>query len=198
MKMGKLYYFSEFLLFPPLIVVAMLLAIRITKHSSPVVLAMVYCIGFGSWTLIEYLLHRVFFHHAPILAQIHERHHVSPNDLIGTPAWVSICVCSLAVAGPSLAVLGVALGITLVAGLVTGYLSYVFVHYTTHHWLPRRGSYLYRARLRHSGHHHSSHNGNFGVTTEIWDRVFGTVIHERSPTRSCLAGPQPSGAERNF
>jgi sterol desaturase/sphingolipid hydroxylase (fatty acid hydroxylase superfamily) len=31
-------------------------------------------------------------------------------------------------------------------------------------------------RLRHARHHHLSDTGNFGVTTEFWDRVFGTTL----------------------
>ena len=73
------------------------------------------------------------------------------------------------------------LGTAATAGLVSGYLWYVFVHYATHHWRLRRGSYLYRARLRHARHHHLSHSGNFGVTTSVWDHVFGTALEARAP-----------------
>jgi sterol desaturase/sphingolipid hydroxylase (fatty acid hydroxylase superfamily) len=90
----------------------------------------------------------------------------------------------IAVAIPSWAALGFDLGTAATAGLVTGYLWYVFVHYATHHWRPRRHSYLYRARLRHARHHHLSHSGNFGVTTGVWDRVFGTALEGRASTSS--------------
>jgi sterol desaturase/sphingolipid hydroxylase (fatty acid hydroxylase superfamily) len=87
----------------------------------------------------------------------------------------------LAVASPSCVALGFDLGTAATAGLVTGYLWYVFVHYATHHWRPRRDSYLYRARMRHACHHHLSHSGNFGVTTAFWDHVFGTALEARAP-----------------
>jgi sterol desaturase/sphingolipid hydroxylase (fatty acid hydroxylase superfamily) len=73
-------------------------------------------------------------------------------------------------------VLGFDAGIAATSGLATGYLWYVFVHYTTHHWRPRKNSYLYRARVRHARHHHFSHRGNFGVTSSVWDHVFGTAL----------------------
>jgi len=73
MKMSKLGYFSEFLLFPPLILVATLLAFRSLIPPQPAIWAVVYCGGLVGWTLIEYLLHRVLFHHAPILSQVHVR-----------------------------------------------------------------------------------------------------------------------------
>jgi sterol desaturase/sphingolipid hydroxylase (fatty acid hydroxylase superfamily) len=181
MKMSKLGYFSEFLLFPPLFVFAMLLAFRRSIPPHPIIWATVYVVGLVGWTLIEYLLHRALFHHAPILARIHELHHNSPQDLIGTPAWVSALIGLILVAGPLCVVLGFDLGIAATTGLATGYLWYVFVHYATHHWRPRRNSYLYRARLRHARHHHLSHSGNFGVTTSAWDHVFGTALEAHAP-----------------
>jgi hypothetical protein len=56
MKMSKLGYFSEFLLFPPLILVATLLAFRSLIPPQPAIWAVVYCGGLVGWTLIEYLL----------------------------------------------------------------------------------------------------------------------------------------------
>jgi sterol desaturase/sphingolipid hydroxylase (fatty acid hydroxylase superfamily) len=179
MKMSKLGYFSEFLIFPPLVLVATLLAFRSLTPPQPAMWAIVYGAGLVGWTLAEYLLHRVLFHHAPILSQIHERHHHSPMDLIGTPAWASSLIGLMAVAIPSWIALGFDSGTAATAGLVTGYLWYVFVHYATHHWRLRRGSYLYRARLRHARHHHLSQSGNFGVTTSAWDYVFGTTLEGR-------------------
>src|SRR5665213_1329531 len=181
MRMSKLGYFSEFILFPLLLVAAAVLAYRSSVRLQPVQWVIVYGVGLAGWTLIEYLLHRVFFHHAPILSRIHELHHNSPLELIGTPAWVSAAIGSILIAVPLCAVLGFDSGIAATAGLVTGYLWYVFVHYATHHWRPRRNSYLYRARLRHARHHHLSHSGNFGVTTGTWDHVFGTALETRAP-----------------
>lgn len=176
MKMSKLGYFSEFLLFPPLVLAAVLLAFRSPTPPQPVIWGMVYGAGLIGWTLIEYLLHRVLFHHAPILSRLHERHHHSPQELIGTPVWASTLLGLIMVAAPAWGVLGFDSGTAGAGGLVTGYLWYVFVHYSTHHARPRKNSYLYRARLRHARHHYQSHNGNFGVTTALWDHVFGTTL----------------------
>lgn len=179
MKMGKLCYFLEFLLFPPLVLSGIFLAFFGSAPPQPVAWAAVYCAGLAAWTLVEYLLHRVLFHHAPILSGIHELHHHSPQELIGTPAWASVMIGLIAVAIPSWEFLGFDLATAATAGLVTGYLWYVFVHYAIHHWQPRHSSYLYRARMRHARHHHLSDDGNFGVTTDIWDHIFGTVINHR-------------------
>jgi len=175
MRLSKIFYFSEFLLFPVFVVTAASFAFRDLAAPRFIVLALVYCIGLASWTLIEYLLHRVFFHHAPLLTPIHERHHISPLDLIGTPVWASVSIALIAIALPSIAMLGFDLGTSLTGGMATGYLWYVFVHHATHHSRPRKGSYLYTARQRHARHHHYA-TGNFGVTTDLWDCVFGTTL----------------------
>lgn len=180
MKMSKFGYFFEFLLFPPLVLAGMILAFRSPLPPQPLIWSIVYVAGVAGWTFIEYLLHRVLFHHAPILRWIHERHHHSPHDLIGTPAWASVLLGLIVVAIPSCAAFGFDLGTAATTGLASGYLWYVFVHYSTHHWQPRRGSYLYRARLRHARHHHLSAAGNFGVTTGMWDHVFHTALDGRA------------------
>jgi Fatty acid hydroxylase len=108
--------------------------------------AVVYAGGLVGWTLMEYLLHRVLFHYAPVLSQIHARHHHSPQDLIGTPAWASMLIGLVGVAGPSWVVLGFGLGTAAAAGLVSGYLWYVFVHYATHHWRPPGGTRIFTMR----------------------------------------------------
>jgi len=97
MKMSKLGYFFEFLLFPPLVLVAALFAFRGSPPPQPLTWAIVYGAGLMAWTLFEYVLHRVLFHHAPVLSQIHDRHHQSPQELIGTPAWASAVVGLVAV-----------------------------------------------------------------------------------------------------
>jgi sterol desaturase/sphingolipid hydroxylase (fatty acid hydroxylase superfamily) len=181
MKMTKLGYFSEFLVFPPLILIAALYVFHTAEAPRLTTWLIVCTAGLAGWTLFEYFLHRVFFHHAPIVAEIHERHHDDPLEFIGSPAWLSALVGLITVAGPSCALLGFDLGTAATAGIVIGYLWYVFVHYTTHHWQTRHGSYLYRARHRHLRHHYSGDSGNFGVITGLWDHVFGTALDRRAP-----------------
>ena len=184
MKMGRLGYFAEFLFFPPLVLIATLLAFRSAMPPQPVIWIVVYAAGLAGWTFIEYWLHRVLFHHAPIISEIHERHHHAPQELIGTPAWASMLIGLTAVVSPCWAALGFDLATAAIAGLVTGYLWYVFVHYTTHHWQLGPDSYLYRARLRHACHHHIAQSGNFGVTSGVWDYVFGTAIAGKPAVRN--------------
>ena len=175
MKMSKLGYFFEFLLFPPLVLIATFVAFRNPFPPRPTIWAVGCGGGLIGWTFIEYLLHRVLFHHAPVLSQIHASHHQSPQELIGTPAWASVILGLIVIGGPSWETLGFNLGTAVTTGVVTGYLWYVFVHYAIHHWQPRQNSYFYRAWLRHAVHHHHSQHRNFGVTTALWDHIFGTA-----------------------
>lgn len=180
MRMSKLAYFAEFLVFPPLILLFSAIAFDRAIPPRPASWVLVYVAGLIAWTLIEYLLHRFVFHHAPVLARLHELHHENPQELIGTPAWVSVSLGVVAVAGPCWAMLGFDLATAATAGMVTGYLCYVLVHYAIHQWQPRPGSYFYRVRRRHALHHYFADEGNFGVTTSLWDHVFGTALENGS------------------
>ncbi|HEY7459845.1 MAG TPA: sterol desaturase family protein [Xanthobacteraceae bacterium] len=169
-------YFAEFLIFPPLTIVSTAIAFFGPNPPHPLAWAAVFVSGLVVWTLIEYFLHRVFLHHAPFLSALHERHHSNPHELIGTPVWASVLSGIAVVAAPSWLLLGFELATAATTGIATGYLWYVYGHYAAHYGKPREGSYFHRVRLRHARHHHLSDTGNFGVTTEFWDRVFGTTL----------------------
>jgi sterol desaturase/sphingolipid hydroxylase (fatty acid hydroxylase superfamily) len=172
-------YFAEFLVFPPLVLVSSAAAFLGASPPHPLTWVATFFAGLATWTLVEYVLHRVAFHHAPFLSALHERHHKNPQELIGTPVWASVLSGLVAVAAPAWALLGFELATAMTAGMTAGYLWYVFGHYAAHYGQPKHGSYFYRVRLRHARHHHVSDSGNFGVTTVFWDRVFGTAIESR-------------------
>jgi sterol desaturase/sphingolipid hydroxylase (fatty acid hydroxylase superfamily) len=54
------------------------------------------------------------------------------------------------------------------------------VHHVIHHRANQSSpEYFTTLRARHMRHHFSPKGGNFGVTTSVWDHVFGTVIRVR-------------------
>ena len=68
----------------------------------------------------------------------------------------------------------------LTVGVMLGYWWYGVVHHVIHHWANGSSpSYFNDLRAWHMRHHYSPKSGNFGVTTSVWDRVFGTAIHAR-------------------
>ena len=141
-------------------------------------------IGVGLWTILEYGIHRWLYHGVEFFIRLHDAHHEEPNAYVGAPPFVGIALIFLLIYLPvELADLTVASGLT--TGVLAGYMAYQLVHHATHFWQPARGTYLYRARLRHSGHHYHRKLGNFGITTVFWDQVFGSAIH---------ASPNTAGA----
>jgi dihydroceramide fatty acyl 2-hydroxylase len=136
--------------------------------------------GLVCWSLIEYLLHRFVFHHTPSTPRqmflgylFHGAHHAFPDDRL---RWTVPLVTSLPVAAvlttAALLVFGAAGG-PLMTGVLLGYLAYDLVHYAIHLG-PKRsriGRYL---RNRHLAHHYGVPERNFGVTSPLWDVVFGS------------------------
>ncbi len=64
-------------------------------------------------------------------------------------------------------------GASFFAGLVTGYVGYDMLHYAMHHFRLRPPVLAY-LRKRHMQHHAVSWDKRFGVSSPLWDRVFGT------------------------
>ena len=146
--------------------------------------------GFLFWTLMEYVLHRFYFHLAPttnlrkwLYFYSHGIHHQYPDDYyrLLMPPILSVGAASLfyglfALLLPATVVPG------LFAGLLLGYLYYDYVHFATHHVKPPRAAWLSpianlmkEQRRRHMKHHFQDHTKGFGVSMPLWDRVFGTL-----------------------
>ncbi len=144
--------------------------------------------GLVFWSLTEYWLHRLVFHWQPkfrggdrLHFVIHGIHHDHPNDamrLVMPPA-ASIPLASV-FAGAYLLVFGTPLAYPLFAGLIAGYLIYDYTHYHLHHRTPttRFGK---RLREQHMRHHFQDHRYGFGVSSPVWDLVFGTLSSHRAP-----------------
>jgi len=62
----------------------------------------------------------------------------------------------------------------LTLGLLTGYLGYAITHHAIHHWRADN-AWLKERKYWHALHHHSEQPGCYGVTSSVWDRVFGST-----------------------
>jgi sterol desaturase/sphingolipid hydroxylase (fatty acid hydroxylase superfamily) len=60
------------------------------------------------------------------------------------------------------------------AFFIVGYLIYDYIHYATHHFSMKNpvAKYLRRYHLK---HHYSGETGRYGVSSPLWDIVFGTT-----------------------
>lgn len=174
-RLSKAGYYADFVFYPILL---LLLAGTAIGRDTPVhwfIWLSLFGIGVATWTLLEYWLHRIVFHHLVPFRKLHDLHHNLPTAKIGTPTWVTAVLICGGLLLPLWREGGFNLASGLTAGLAAGYLWYVTVHHAVHHWRVRSGSYLHRATQRHARHHHASYPCCFGVTSMLWDRVFHTV-----------------------
>ena len=160
-------------------------------HTSILSFMMYLVIGFGFWTISEYILHRFIFHYHPtsefgkkIHFITHGVHHDYPNDsmrLVMPPAL------SIILSIPFLILFNYLFegfnGISCAAfsGLVMGYLSYDMLHYAVHHakWT---NPYFVKIKHHHMFHHFQDPDNGFGVSSTIWDVVFRTLYKKDQPT----------------
>ncbi len=171
--LSKLGYYADFYVYPVLILA---LSVRSIWHGSQVdathwIASVI--VGISAWTALEYVLHRWVLHGMTAFASLHALHHERPIALIGTPTWLSATLFMvLVVVLAQFASAPIADGF--VGGLMTGYLAYVLVHDAVHHRRAPPGTWLHRAKVRHSRHHRFASTSAFGVSTELWDWILGT------------------------
>ena len=71
----------------------------------------------------------------------------------------------------------------LTAGGLTGYMIYDLTHYYLHHSDKPFLSHLGSMKTYHLAHHYKNPKLGFGITSKMWDYVFGTVLDD-SPKAS--------------
>ena len=176
MQLSKAGYYADFIAYPLIIVAVTGVEFRQPESRAQFEWLIACGVGLVAWTLVEYGIHRFVFHRLPVFEPSHDKHHDAPSALIGAPLWSSLIAFALGAFIPLWWQAGFDIASGATIGLSIGYLWYAFVHTTIHRWRVDATSFLYESKLRHARHHHSGQSGNFGVTTGLWDRLFGTVI----------------------
>nr|XP_043622468.1 dihydroceramide fatty acyl 2-hydroxylase FAH1 [Erigeron canadensis] len=144
-------------------------------------------LGIFVWSLMEYSLHRFLFHiktksywgnTAHYL--LHGCHHKHPQDglrlvfpptataILLVPFWQLIKLISTPSAAP-----------TLFAGVLLGYVMYDVTHYYLHHGQPK-SEVPRNLKKYHLNHHFRIQNKGFGITSSLWDKLFGTLPQTKS------------------
>jgi sterol desaturase/sphingolipid hydroxylase (fatty acid hydroxylase superfamily) len=151
-------------------------------------------LGVLSWTFLEYLIHRWMGHDRRLrrtpFGVEHVRHHIEGDYF--APTWKKLLAAALAAALlciPALAVAGTTVGAAYVAGLITFYGVYEVLH-RREHTHPGFGPYARWARRHHFHQHFVDARTNHGVTSPLWDLVFGTYRKPgtiKVPPRLCMA-----------
>jgi len=145
------------------------------------------------WTLGEYLLHRFVFHELPgsmLGAREHRMHHADPSWFA---PWTQKAAAALVVTALLLPlawlVAGGSAAAAFTGGFVGMYVAYEVLHRRIHTH-PPRGPYGRWRRCNHFAHHTADPRRAHGVTSPLWDHVFGTtlpVAQVRVPRRLAMS-----------
>ncbi len=152
--------------------------------------------GVFLWTLTEYALHRFVFHYHPksqlggkIHFLFHGIHHDYPNDStrLVMPPVVSLPL-ALLFGGLFWMIFGPTYFAPTFAGYLVGYLCYDMIHYATHHFSLKSQVGLW-LKHHHMKHHFQNEDRGYGVSTPLWDYVFGTMppAKQQSPAPANLS-----------
>ena len=138
-------------------------------------------LGVLSFTIVEYLVHRYLFH-METYTKVRERlqyamhgvHHEFPKDKdrLAMPPLLSITIGTVL-----LLLFRVIMGdfvFSFLPGFMVGYALYLAIHYMVHAFQPPK-NFLRALWVNHSIHHYKNGEIIFGVSTPLWDYVFGTM-----------------------
>jgi dihydroceramide fatty acyl 2-hydroxylase len=183
-KLAPLYFYAA-------VVLTLAAAVRSNGPSKGTIFIL-FLFGFLSWGLLEYVLHRFVFHFnaASVFSRnsvysAHLTHHENPksteylfaNLQISLPIATAYWLVAWAVLGTWRA------ASCLVIGLVAGYFCYEYLHFLAHHGRSRLPLFRYLKKY-HLLHHYRTPDQRFGVTSPVFDLLFGTFRPVRDPVRS--------------
>ncbi|MBI3396136.1 MAG: sterol desaturase family protein [Spirochaetia bacterium] len=149
--------------------------------------------GALSWPLLEYVLHRYLGHQWRVrtgFRREHTRHHAQGGYF--APAWKKVVAASIVIAAAVL--IGLATGFLEAAAawtvsLMLAYGFYEWYHLRLHLQPPRGRISMLLAR-HYLAHHFTNPKKNFGVTSTLYDHLFGTYeLPEIIRVPSSLAMP---------
>ncbi|MFN3379880.1 MAG: sterol desaturase family protein [Runella zeae] len=139
--------------------------------------------GLFVWTFTEYFLHRFVFHFTPkgkIMERLHfifhGVHHDFPNDAkrLVMPPSVSIPLATAFYFLFALLMSEFPVA-AFFAGFISGYLFYDMSHYALHHANFKAGFWK-KLKKHHMLHHYAEPDKGYGVSSDFWDRIFGSTF----------------------
>ncbi|NKB47181.1 MAG: fatty acid hydroxylase [Legionellales bacterium] len=138
-------------------------------------------VGLFLFSLVEYLAHRFLYHMQAkrawaqkIVYTFHTVHHEYPRDEVrlAMPPWLSVLLAA-GFYGLFRLLFG-AWGFAITPGFLIGYAAYLLIHWLVHAYQPPKNRLRF-LWLYHNGHHFKDETTAFGVSSPLWDYVFGTL-----------------------
>ncbi len=134
-------------------------------------------LGAIGWSFTEYCMHRFDGHGMKGKTRFSKEHlaHHSDSSYFA-PTYLKVIMAAV-VATPMVLGLWALVGaysFSFTAGFLALYTGYEVLHRRIHTHAPPH-AYGRWARRHHFHHHHNAPNLNHGVTSDVWDRVFGTL-----------------------
>ena len=157
-------------------------------------------LGWMTWQLMEYFLHRFLFHwegSGPFTRRFHDiihgYHHKYPDDeaRLVMPLGASIPL-ALVISGLLFLVGRPDATIPFFVAIVAGYLWYDFNHWAAHFRTPKT-EFGKKLRSRHMAHHFADGEQNFGISHTWVDRLMGT-LKARPAAKPAVAAEQKKAA----
>ncbi len=145
------------------------------------------------FTFAEYAIHRWLYHppegasekYQEFTYKIHGIHHAYPKDKqrLAMPPLLTVVVATLLLFLFELVL--DQYSFSMLAGFVTGYALYLLIHYVIH--IFKAPNNLFKALwINHSIHHYSPENVLFGVSSPLWDYVFGTLPRKKATAQTVV------------
>lgn len=161
---------------------AAMLYINFSRGYTTILQAIgIFFLAFFFWTWFEYMMHKHLFHMLPtskirekIQYTFHGVHHEYPRDKtrLAMPPAASIMIL-VALYFFCLLIMG-KYTYTFLPGFIMGYSMYLLIHYSIHAFRPPR-NFLGQIWVLHSVHHYKDDSNAFGVSSPLWDYIYGTL-----------------------
>lgn len=151
-----------------------------------------FLLGLLAFTWVEYNLHRHVFHmktfnegRLKFQYTIHGVHHEFPRDKdrLAMPPLLSVTLSTIL-----LLIFRVLLGdfvFSFLPGFLAGYAGYLSIHYMVHTSQPPK-NFLKVLWVNHSIHHYKDGEMVFGVSSPLWDYIYGTMVKNKKEVISEL------------
>ncbi len=138
----------------------------------------VFVAGAMTWSLLEYVLHRWAGHVPKGRIEMSREHLAHHADATYFTPWPKKALVAVPTIGVLFAIcswwVGPVLGLAYAVGFAAAWLVYEVLHRRIHTHAPLN-AWGEWARRHHLQHHYGNPNLNHGVTSPLWDHVFGTL-----------------------